>query len=113
MSRDLTKAQKRRLRDLAALAHERELASASAVLLERFRRWERKEIDVFELNNEIHEFHNGTSRTLYGRYVGMDPTFGVAHALKSGVLERTEVDDDLFTLLSNMGQILSSSPLFK
>lgn len=112
MSRDLTKAQKRRLRDLAGLAYERELAAASAALLREFRRWNSKEIDVFELNEKIHEFHNGISRTLYGRYARMDPKFGVAHAIKSGVLKRAEIDDKIFALVSGMLEVLSS-PTFK
>ena len=112
MSRELTKSQKKRLRNLASVAYERELAAASKSLLREFRRWEQKEIDVFELNERIHEFHNGISRTLYSRYVGMDPGFGVARAIKSGVLKPTELDDDLASLVSGMVEILSS-PAFK
>lgn len=108
MSRELTKAQKRRLRDLAGVAYERELAAASEALLAEFRRWKREEFDVFELNEKIHEFHNGISRTIYGRYVGMDPRFSVAQAIKSGVLKRAEIDDDLFSLVSGMVEVLSS-----
>jgi hypothetical protein len=109
MSQELTKAQKRRLRDLAGLAYGRELAAASEALLGEFHRWNNKEIDVFELNEKIHEFHNGISRALYGRYVGMDPKFGVAHAIQSGVLKRVEIDDDIFALVSGMVEVLSSS----
>lgn len=58
MSRELTKTQKRRLRDLAGLAYARELAAACEALLAKFRRWKCKEIDVFELNERIHGFRN-------------------------------------------------------
>jgi hypothetical protein len=112
MSRELTKAHKRRLRDLAGLAYERELATASEALLQEFRRWNGKEIDVFELNEKIHEFHNGISRALYAKYVGMDPAFGVAQAIKGGVLKRAEIDDEIFALVSGMIEVLSS-PTFK
>ena len=66
----------------------------------------------FELNEKIHEFHNGISRTLYGRYVGMDPKIGVAHAIKNDVLKRAEIDDEILALVSGMLEALSS-PNFK
>lgn len=90
------KEQRQKLRQLAEIAYDRELTEASAKLLLEFRRWENREIDVFELNNTIHEFHNGISRTLYTRYSGMDTTFGVVSALHRGILSREEVGDDVY-----------------
>ena len=113
MSRELTKSQKKRLRHLAEIAYERELSQASDALLAEFNRWKKKQIDVFELNEKIHEFHNGISRTLYERYVGMDPRFGVGRAIKVGVLNRREVEDDLFSLIEEMVEILRSSEFIK
>lgn len=109
MSHELSKNQKKRFRELAAIAYERELTTASEQLLAEFIRWQEKQIDVFELNERIHEFHNGISRTLYGRYVGMDPQFGVARALRSSVLKRNEVEDDLFVMVEGMVELLTSS----
>lgn len=105
----MTKSQEKRLRELAGIAYERELAAASEALLAEFRRWDAKEIDVFQLNEKIHEFHNGISRALYGRYVGMDPGIAVAFALNNGVLKRTEIDGDLLSSMSGIVHGLSSS----
>ncbi len=112
MHQEPTKSQKRRLREWAAVAYERELAAAMSALLAEFRRWEAQEMDVFQLNERIHEFHSGTSRALYNRYTGGDTTFSVAYAINAGLLTREEIGDDLFSLVENMVGVLSS-PEFK
>ena len=109
MSQELTKSQKRRLREWAGVAYERELAAATAALLAQFRRWEAHEMDVFQLNERIHEFHSGVSCTLDNRYAGRDPAFAVAYAIKTGLLTREEIGDDLFALVENMVGVLSSA----
>jgi hypothetical protein len=103
-----TKSQKKRLRHLAGVAHERELSKASEALLGEFRRWQAGEIDVFALSDKIHEFHDGTAREIYKLYTIMDPRFSVARALKEDILARTEVDDEVFSLVSPLAEALSS-----
>ena len=110
MSRNMSKKLEKTLRQFAGAAYERELSSATRALQEQFVRWENKEIDIFELNEKIHEFHNGISRTLYSRYVGMDAAFGVASALNRGILSREEVGEDVF--LSVEGVVLSLSSVW-
>jgi len=105
MSQTMSKKLKKALRQFAGVAHERELATATHALQSEFSRWERKEIDVFELSEKIHEFHQEISRALYGRYVGMGAAFGVASALRHGILSREEVGEDVF--LSVEGIVLS------
>ena len=51
----------KKLRELAGLAHERELSSTLETLDSHFARWRRQEIDCFELNDRIHSFHQKTS----------------------------------------------------
>lgn len=109
MTRKHSKKKQQHLRQLAWLAYERELSTASNTLLQEFIRWEKNEIDVFQLNEKIHEFHHDISRTLYGRYTGMDTEFGVASALHRGILGREEVGDEVF--LSIEGIIMSLSAL--
>ena len=108
MGQELIKPQKRRLREWMGVAYERELAAATAALLAEFRRWEAHEMDVFQLNERIHAFHSGVSRTLYGKYVGTDPAFGVASAITMGLLTREEIGDELFSLVEKMVNVLSS-----
>lgn len=109
MSRKMSTKLLKTLRQFAGIAYERELSIATRALQEQFVRWENKEIDVFELNEKIHEFHNGISRKLYSQFVGMDSAFGVASALHDGILSREEVGEDVF--LSVEGIVLSLSKL--
>ena len=109
MSRKMSRKLEKTLRQFAGVAYERELSIATRALQEQFMRWENKEIDIFELNEKIHEFHNGISRKLHSRYVGMDAAFGVASGLHHGILSREKVGEDVF--LSVEGIVLSLSSL--
>jgi hypothetical protein len=93
MIRDqFTKAQKREIRRLVGLAHERELSTAAEELLREFECWRRGGIDVFVLNEQIHKFHNGISRVLYNRYVGGELEWSVVGAIARGVVKESEID---------------------
>ena len=107
MKKSRSKSQQKKLRDLAATAYEREMTAASESLLQQFQRWKNKEIDVFELNASIHEFHNGISRTLYNRYTGIHADLAVAIALNADVLRREEVGEELFLEVGGIADVLS------
>jgi hypothetical protein len=98
--REMTKGQRRRLRDLAALAHERELSAELGKLEAEFARWRAGELDAFELNERIHAFHQGPSRALYSRYTSVDPDINVAWALVEGILIEADVGAEMIDLLS-------------
>ncbi|MCI0352106.1 MAG: hypothetical protein L0Z53_22020, partial [Acidobacteriales bacterium] len=78
----MTKRAERRLRDLAALAHERVLGHALRDLAGEFERWRTGAIDAFELSDKIHEFHNKTGRKIYSLYSGGEPRLAVAAAVR-------------------------------
>ncbi len=98
MKNELTKKQRSQLRRLAAECHERELEEAMTDLYEQFQKWGGKGISVFELNDRIHEFHDGISRDLYKRYVMGDPYISVDCALRNGILGEPEVNEDLLNV---------------
>ena len=50
MTHHYAKSIRKKLRELAGLAHERELSSALKTLDSHFTQWRRQEIDCFELN---------------------------------------------------------------
>jgi hypothetical protein len=91
--RDLTKAQRRSIRDLAALAHERELSAELGLLEAAFRRWRERELEPLELNELIHAFHQGPSRKLYVAYTDSEPVLPVAFAIARGILAEAEVPE--------------------
>jgi hypothetical protein len=51
-------------------------------------------MNPFELDEEIHQYHNGTARELYKVYVGGHPDLAVLIALRRSVLKVEELNED-------------------
>lgn len=98
-----SKAQRRALRELAGLAHRRELERELAELEAHFKAWREGQIGPFALNDRIHEFHNGPSRDLWKTYVMLHAEMVVPTAVVRGVLQENELPADL---LESMRPIL-------
>jgi hypothetical protein len=99
-----TKANKRKLRELAGVAYRRELGHELAKLEMDFARWRGGEIDPFELSDRIHRFHDGVSRDLYVGYRDLSPINAAARAIALQVLDRTEVPSEILGELESMVQ---------
>jgi hypothetical protein len=102
MSLDLTKTQRRRIRELAGLAHERELSAELAKVEAAFKRWRAGELDAFELSEAIHEFHQGPSRELYSLYEPAHLDVVVAGAIHRGVISPEEAGGDIMEALGRL-----------
>ena len=91
---DLSKAARRAIRELAGLAYERELAGELTKLRTQFDAWAGGQITPFELEQIIHQFHDGVSRQLYNRYSsGSTLPHVVAAAVLRGTLSVTEIPE--------------------
>jgi hypothetical protein len=99
MRNDPKKLKRRSVRELAALAHERELARELGAVELEFSRWRRGEIDAHELREIIHAFHNGPSRRLYSLYNGDLLEMVVGAAIARGVLIEEEVSPEMLEVL--------------
>lgn len=98
--RQYNKKEKKKLRELSGLAHERELNNALNELEKKFVKWRKGSIDSFELNHEIHLFHNGISQELYKKYNPQDLLeLTVGWAIANSLLKKEEVGEDLFNKL--------------
>ena len=91
MNPNLTKAQRRRIRELGGIAYERELSEHLTALESEFKRWRASEIDGFAVSEAIHRFHQGPARDLFSKYESPYVDFAVAHAIHRGVLTEDEV----------------------
>jgi hypothetical protein len=91
MTHQYAKTIRKKLRELAGLAHERELSRAMETLDSYFVRWHRQEIDCFELNDQIHSFHQKTSQELWKTHSSMEDNFLVCRAVKLGILSKEDV----------------------
>jgi len=91
---ELTKKQRKHIREMAGMAYEREMAVALDELLASFQKWKRGGMTPFELDEKIHHYHNGIARELYKQYAGGHPDLAVLIALKSGVVKMEELNED-------------------
>jgi hypothetical protein len=91
----LGKAQRKELRRLAALAYERELATELEAVEAQFREWHAGNLDVHELSDLIHQFHDGVARDLYIMYTRGQPGSVVAQAVARNVLHENDLLSDL------------------
>ena len=100
MNPNLTKAQRRQLRELGGLAYERDLSEQLTALESEFKRWRAGEVDAFVLAEAIHRFHQGPARELFSKYGTSHIDFAVANAIHRGVLKREEVGDEVLEILA-------------
>ena len=94
-----TKRERAELKELAGAAWEAELRDVLEKLFEDFLKWTDNGMDAFELSERIHEFHNGVSRELYGRYTSLHPEITVPRAVALGILGEGELSDGLLQKL--------------
>lgn len=99
---------KRALRQLAAEAHEEELRRALLPLSEAFHRWQHGELASGELTEMIHQFHQRPARELWVRYNSRMLEQVVAHAIATGVLDRTKIDRKVLDILARAIQFYES-----
>jgi hypothetical protein len=111
MRPELPKAVKKKLRELVRLAHDRELTTALATLEKDFERWRAKELDAFALNDRIHAFHDGDSRTLYKSYALSTPDLSVAHAVARGIITEAEAGPEVLEALSSLIDFYRDDPV--
>ena len=98
---ELTKKQRKHIRELASVSYERELNAALDKLQAAFQKWKHGGMSPFDLNEEIHQYHNGTARDLYKRYAIGDPDMAVMFALAEGILKIEELNEDCRTFYQN------------
>lgn len=91
---ELTKKQRKHIREMASIAYEREMAAALDNLLASFQKWKQGEKTPFDLDEIIHQYHNGAARELYKQYATGDPDMAVLLALSRGILRIEDLSED-------------------
>jgi hypothetical protein len=86
---------KRLVREWAAIAHDRELGRALLELRTQFDRWQRGEIAAADLNDLIHQFHQGPSREIWKRYATNHLEPAIGSAVAAGLVRREELPEAL------------------
>ena len=90
---ELSKKTRKELRKLLIKAYAKELDQHLFDLSMKFDDWKNKKIDCWDLNDHIHEFHDGISRDLFNMYKARctDDIYMVSRALSHGLLEKEEI----------------------
>ena len=96
-----TKSQKKKLRELAGIANERDLDQEMEKLYQHFENWRNEKISCFELSELIHKFHQGPSREIWKMYTYFDPDMAVSRAIALGLLKKEEMPEDLLNILDS------------
>ncbi|MFN0100725.1 MAG: hypothetical protein ACKV2U_01410 [Bryobacteraceae bacterium] len=102
---EMPKAMKREIRHLAGVVHERLLAAELKKLEREFARWDRKELDAFELAAAIHRFHEGAPRRLLSAFNTNRVEvllFRVRDGVEEGTLKEVEIGEELLALLRTL-----------
>lgn len=99
---DVPKSIKRLVREWAGVAHDRDLRKALGELRVQFGRWERKEISSLELNEFVHQFHDGASREIWKRYATNHLEPAVASAIAADILRKAELPQELLQHIAGL-----------
>ena len=100
MRPDLTKSQRRRIRELAGTVPIRNLSRELGNLEHDFALWRRGEIDAHDkLSDCIHRFHQGPNRRLFSIYTGSALEMAVAAAIARGTVTEDEATAEIVDLL--------------
>ena len=92
--RDLTKAEKRLVRDLLDDAFEAELAAALEDVESALAEWRRGELRPSEVQERIHEFHK-ESQEVFKSYNYLEPVLALARALEFEFIPLARVPESL------------------
>lgn len=72
------------LRQHAKRAWEAEMKAALEPLAAKFEMWKSGAMSSADLDEAIHEYHNGTAREIWKRFSTKDARMAIAHAVASG-----------------------------
>src|SRR5438067_703640 len=91
---DLTKAEKRMVRDLLDDAFEAELAAALEDVESALAEWRRGDLRPSEVQERIHEFHKG-SQEIFKIYNYLEPLLALGRAVEFEFIPMTRVPESL------------------
>lgn len=91
----MNKSIKKKLRELADIAYERELGQHLSKLYDEFVAWRSGKIPSHELADRVHQFPNRQLHDAYILFADSKPDVVVAKALNMGIITENEVPDDV------------------
>ena len=104
---ELSKQQNKQLRQIASMAHERELGKVLSELGSAFDRWENDEVSARELNDRILELDRGALKQIWDKYQRLPAETVVAQGISEGFVQESEVPAEILDHLRKQIQFFS------
>lgn len=97
-----SKALRKQLMEQVGRARKVELTAALGELAGQFDRWRAGELDVDDLDQAVHRYHNGTARLIWRRYedADRDPELLVARAVVRGLIARESLSPEILAQIA-------------
>ncbi|WP_027856634.1 hypothetical protein [Marinobacterium jannaschii] len=92
---DISKKTKKILNELASQAYEKDLSRCLDVVYKHFQAWKAGEIEVWDVNQAVHDYHDGIARELYKTYCMNDPLFSVVFGVHQGLISIDDVPEEV------------------
>ena len=106
----MNKKQKKKIKELAHLAWQREIDKELNSLSKGFEKWKNKEIDSADLVELIHKFHNGSARQIWVKYNNSNLEEILIFAVASDILKKEEIPENIYnTIKEKIGIITKQS----
>ena len=103
---DLSKKEKRELRELVGQCYEQHLEEHLEELYEDFQKWGGKHIGAVELTDRIHKFHDGAARELYKMYIMTPPEIAIIYAIRNKIITKDELETNIIKKLASHLELL-------
>lgn len=105
---ELSKGTRKELRKLLEQAYARELDRYLLDLSIKFEDWKNKKITCWDLEDEIHKFHEGISKKLYNFYNagGVDQLYMISRALANDLLRKEEIPSEAIEIVERLANEL-------
>jgi hypothetical protein len=94
------------MRELVALAYERELRLELTQLADMFELWKADKLDTIALAERIHKYHNGAARKIYDKYNDIEPDIALGYALNADTISEEECPVEIVGSLRDIAKIL-------
>lgn len=92
---EISKALRKALNQHAGRAWEAEMKAALGELAAKFDEWRAGSLSSSDLDAEIHAYHNGIAREIWGRFSGGNRRMALAYSVAAGFIEEQSLPPEL------------------
>ena len=99
---ETSKRMKQMLRQHASRAWEAEMKAALQALAVKFDQWDNGGMSSSDLNDAIHQYHDGVGREIWKRFATNKPEIPLAHAVAAGFVTEESLPAEILEHIESM-----------